>query len=62
VPDFFKVRSTMPHGAIVLSPRSAAGRTWLAPDNVVPIDEFNIVGAKLEVVRASEDGSTDFYV
>lgn len=62
IPDFFKVRRNMPHGAIVLSPQSAAGRAWLSPDQIVPIDEFNVVGAKLQVVRSSEDGSTDFYV
>lgn len=62
VPDFFKVRPNMPHGAIVLSPQSAAGRVWLAPEQIVPIAEFNVIDAKLQLTRSSEDGSTDFYV
>lgn len=62
IPDFFKVRRNMPHGAIVLSPQSAAGRAWLAPDQIVPIEEFDVVGARVQVTRSSKDGSTDFYV
>lgn len=61
VPDFFKVRRDMPHGAIVLGPHGAAGRAWLAPDEVVKIAEFNETGARLKITRSSEDGSTDFY-
>jgi hypothetical protein len=61
VPDFFKVRPGMPHGAIVLSPYSAAGRVWLGPEEIVRIDEFNVVGARLWITRSSDDGSTDFY-
>jgi hypothetical protein len=61
VPDFFKVRSGMPHGAIVLSPYSAAGRVWLGPQEIVRIDEFDVVGARVKITRSSDDGSTDFY-
>ena len=61
VPDFFKVRPGMPHGAIVLSPHSAAGRVWLGPEEIVHIDEFNVVGARMKITRSSNDGSTDFY-
>lgn len=61
VPDFFKVCSKMPHGALVLSPRSAAGRVWLAPKRIEPITEFNILGSKLQIVRAASDGSTSYY-
>jgi hypothetical protein len=61
VPDFFKVRAGMPHGAIVLSPYSAAGRAWLGPDEITRIAEFNVVGARMKIIRSSNDGSTDFY-
>ena len=46
VPDFFKVRAEMPHGAIVLSHDRAAGRVWLAPQTVEEIREFNAVGPR----------------
>jgi hypothetical protein len=49
------------HGAIVLSPYSAAGRAWLAPDKIVPIAEFNEIGAQIKITTSSTDGSTDFY-
>jgi hypothetical protein len=61
VPDFFKVRHDMPHGAVVLSPYSAAGRAWLAPNKVVNIAEFDGIGDRLRIKRSSKDGSTDFY-
>lgn len=61
VPDFFKVRRDMPHGAVVLSPHSAAGRAWIAPSEVVNIAEFNETGERLRIKRSSKDGSTDFY-
>lgn len=61
VPDFFKVRKEMPHGAIVLSPTSAAGRAWVSADKIFPIAEFNVVGARMQIIRASRDGSVDFY-
>lgn len=60
VPDFFKVRRTMPHGALVLSPRSAAGRIWFDPHRISPIAEFNFAGARLQITSAARDGSTDF--
>lgn len=49
VPDFFKVRPQMPHGALVLSRDRAAGRVWLAPRTAVTISEFNIVGWRMMV-------------
>jgi hypothetical protein len=61
VPDFFKVCPQMPHGAIVLNDKAAAGRVWVGPAQVSNIDEFNIVGARTTVTRAARDGSTDFY-
>jgi hypothetical protein len=61
VPDFFKVRSTMPHGAIVLSPHSEAGQAWVNAREIVPIAEFHTVGPRIRVTRAARDGSTDFY-
>jgi hypothetical protein len=45
VPDFFKVRRQMPHGAIVLSHDQAIGRVWLDPETVVGISEFNTIGS-----------------
>ena len=60
MPDFFKLGSSMPHGAIVLSPRSAAGLVWTGPSQVRPIGEFNSIGAQLKVIRAAGDGSTDY--
>lgn len=62
VPDFFKVCPKMPHGALVLSRQSAAGRVWLGRDNVTAISEFTSVGAPTKVIRPARDGSTDFYV
>jgi hypothetical protein len=44
VPDFFKVRETMPHGALVLSHDKAVGRIWLNRTAVSDIHEFNIIG------------------
>lgn len=61
IPDFFKVRSELPHGALVLSPHSVAGQIWLNPRKIVPIAEFNTVGAQLKVTRSARDGSTDFF-
>jgi|SRR6185312_1940276 len=61
VPDFFKVRRDMPHGAMVLSPHTAAGRVWLSQDLIEPIAEFNIVGSQLRISRSATDGSVDFY-
>lgn len=61
VPDFFKVRPTMPHGALVLSPHSFAGRAWVNSRDIQRIDEFNTVGARVRVTKAARDGSTDFY-
>lgn len=45
VPDFFKVRPKLPHGAIVLSHDAMAGEAW-EPETLKrrPIDELAIVG------------------
>ncbi len=57
VPDFFKVRRNMPHGAIVLSHDRAAGRIWLSPETVVNISEFNIVDSQMMIdVERPGDG------
>lgn len=61
VPDFFKVRRNMPHGALVLSPSTAAGRVWLAPDRADRISEFNAMGIHVKVSRSAPDGSVDFH-
>jgi hypothetical protein len=47
LPDFFKVRPELPHGAIVLSFDKVAGRIWLRPRRVRRISEFNVVGPRL---------------
>lgn len=60
MPDFFKVGPKMPHGALVLSPRSAAGLVWTASNSVQPFAEFNFVGSQMKVVQAARDGSTDY--
>jgi hypothetical protein len=60
LPDFFKVCSKMPHGAIVLSPNSAAGHVWVTPTKIHRIAEFNSVGAPLRMWASARDGSTDF--
>jgi hypothetical protein len=61
VPDFFTVCPQMPHGAIVLDTRTAAGRVWLGPNRVMNIDTFDEVGPRTILTRAATDGSTDFY-
>lgn len=60
IPDFFKVRANMPHGAIVLSKMSAAGLVWTALSEVQPVNEFNFIGAQVQVIPAARDGSTDY--
>lgn len=62
IPDFFKVRANMPHGALVLSPTSAAGLTWLAAEKTECIAEFNTMGPRVQVLRSAKDGSVDYYV
>lgn len=48
VPDFFHVRSDLPHGALILSEDSAWGRAWLAETaQPIPISDVVVVGAPL---------------
>jgi hypothetical protein len=49
VPDFFKVRRQLPHGAIVLSHDRASGRAWLSPVDIVAFSEFNLIGPRVSV-------------
>lgn len=49
VPDFFKVRPQMPHGAVVLSHDHAIGRIWLSPEISAEISEFDIVGSRIKI-------------
>jgi hypothetical protein len=60
IPDFFKVRRNMPHGALVLSPNSIAGRVWLSAEEIHRISEFNVIGARLRVWESDRGGSTVF--
>jgi len=60
VPDFFKVRRNLPHGALVLGPESAAGRVWLAPDKIQRISEFNFIGERIEVFHSDATGAVDY--
>lgn len=43
VPDFFKIRRGMPHGAVVLSDDNAAGSCWSDKGTVSRIDRFVVV-------------------
>jgi hypothetical protein len=46
VPDFLKVRATMPHGAIVLSDDAACGRCWISRTQPpLTITDFHFIGA-----------------
>jgi hypothetical protein len=45
VPDFFKVRPELPHGALVFSHDSAYGMCWFSPQDAIPIDTFKVVGS-----------------
>jgi len=60
MPDFFKVRRKMPHAAVVLGPSTAAGRAWLAPDNIERVTEFNFVGPRVEVFHSDASGAVDY--
>jgi hypothetical protein len=60
VPDFFKVRRQMPHGAIVLSHDRAIGRVWLNPETVVAIPEFDTVGPHMMIDAVPTNGRVDF--
>lgn len=54
VPDFFKVRPAMPHGALVLSHDSMAGLCWLPGHaSPVPIDEFAVIGHEFPGLRTT---------
>lgn len=53
VPDFFKVRPSLPHGVLVLSHDSVAGLCWLVRDKQpVEIEEFIVVGPQVPGLRA----------
>lgn len=60
VPDFFKVRPEMPHGAIVLSHDRAIGRVWIDPDTIVSISEFQTVGPRMTIDTVPPEGNVDF--
>lgn len=52
VPDFWKVRPALPHGALVLSNDSAYGLIWRAPGEAPePISRFTIVGTPTREIR-----------
>lgn len=61
VPDFFNVCETMPHGALVMNQAELAGRVWLSKTDIRPIDEFNTVGARMEVALGPRSDDTNFY-
>lgn len=52
VPDFWHVRPTFPHGAIVLSLDSMAGMCWI-PGKPKPlrIQDFARIGAPMQLIR-----------
>ncbi len=52
IPDFFKVRPSLPHGAIVLSHDSAAGTCWLGKTlPPIEIQSFSVVGPQVPILR-----------
>lgn len=56
VPDFLKVRATMPHGAIVLSKDAAYGRCWLSRTRPpTTITDFHFIGANVRSVWISDE-------
>jgi hypothetical protein len=59
VPDFFKVRREMPHGAVVLSHDRANGHIWLDRDTIVDISEFDVMGRRLTIDVAPSGGGLD---
>jgi hypothetical protein len=62
VPDFFNVCDKMPHGALVLSRTEATGRVWRSKKSIRTIDEFDTVGAQVEVASSpASGGGVDFY-
>lgn len=63
VPDFFKVRRQLPHGAIVLSYDHFIGRIWLSSQNAVYINEFDVVGRTITRIDAPDpDKTVDYFV
>jgi hypothetical protein len=50
IPDFWKVRPELPHGALLLSRNSAIGRIWSPePPSPVPLVEIVVVGRTFQV-------------
>ena len=62
VPDFFKVRHQMPHGALVLSHDSAVGNIWLGPEQILEISEFVSIGPQLQFESVPQGPGYDFSV
>lgn len=55
MPDFFKVRPEMPHGAVVLSRDSATALCWSAPmAKPIPATELTVVGVPLNQIRSKQ--------
>jgi hypothetical protein len=55
VPDFFKVRPGMPHGALVLSNDSLRGAVWPAPKKGPYPLECTLIGAPLRRIGAADE-------
>jgi len=52
VPDFWNVRSEMPHGAVVLSNDSACGSCWVPGVSIpIAISEVRVVGSPMVSIR-----------
>jgi proteasome lid subunit RPN8/RPN11 len=50
VPDFFHVQSQLPHGALITSLDSIAGRAWLTPTSrPMTFDKTTVVGSPLAI-------------
>ncbi len=59
VPDFFKVRPQMPHGAVVVSHNMAAGLIWLNAKTTASITEFDVTGPRMSIDTDKPDGRVD---
>jgi len=51
MPDFLKIRPSMPHAAVILSVDEMAGRCWTRDARPAPIEVITFVGSCLQKVR-----------
>jgi hypothetical protein len=52
VPDFFHVRASLPHGALIASHNHLSGRVWRAETGQpLPVATMSVVGAPMQFLR-----------